>query len=147
MESGHMQSTTIAILTLTAVLVGIGAPAGAQDRTDLGKRQYEANCAVCHGTGGKGDGPYKEFLKVAPTDLTGLAKANNGVFPANRMVQVIDGREGKGHGPRDMPVWGFSFSPQAPEYRADIPKDPASEAEVRGRILLVVDYLSRIQQK
>jgi hypothetical protein len=41
--------------------------------------------------------------KVAPPDLTLLARNNGGVFPAERISGVIDGRiEIVSHGPRDM---------------------------------------------
>ena len=47
--------------------------ASAQDG-DIGKIEYQSNCASCHGTGAKGDGPMSGELKKRPTDLTVLAK-------------------------------------------------------------------------
>jgi mono/diheme cytochrome c family protein len=38
------------------------------------KRLYEQTCAMCHGTGGKGDGPTSENLQPKPADLTILVK-------------------------------------------------------------------------
>jgi mono/diheme cytochrome c family protein len=35
-----------------------------------GKRTYAANCAACHGNGGKGDGPAAPSLERPPGDLT-----------------------------------------------------------------------------
>jgi len=40
----------------------------------------------------KGGGPVSEELKTRPADLTALAKNNNGVFPYDRVYQMIDGR-------------------------------------------------------
>ncbi len=44
------------------------------DSAALGQKLYGVNCAVCHGTAGKGDGTMNNFLlkwnAVAPTDLT-----------------------------------------------------------------------------
>jgi Cytochrome C oxidase, cbb3-type, subunit III len=35
-----------------------------------GKVLYENNCAVCHGTSGRGDGPVRYLLRVPPANLT-----------------------------------------------------------------------------
>lgn len=47
-----MPAATAAALLLTPLLVA------GQQPFDLGKREYESNCAVCNGAIGKGDGPY-----------------------------------------------------------------------------------------
>jgi hypothetical protein len=75
-----------------------------------------------------------------------LAKNNGGVFPADRISSVIDGRsQVTTHGSRDMPIWGTRYAVNAAEHFVDVPYD--QEAYVRARILLLVDYLGRIQQK
>jgi mono/diheme cytochrome c family protein len=135
----------LSIAALTFVL--LSAPALAQNpKFDLGKREYLSNCAVCHGLGGKGDGVYKDLLNQRPSDLTVLARENNGVFPHQRVYEIIDGRqEIKVHGPRDMPIWGADYFEKAiPEY-TDIPYDPA--VYVRARIIALVDYVNRLQVK
>lgn len=56
-------------------------------------------------------------------DLTALAKNNNGVFPFDRVYQIIDGRrEVLAHGPRDMPVWGRNFNMQSSIYFENYPR-------------------------
>ena len=141
-----MKSKILRISLLAGAVVGASAGAWAQSETDLGKREYDSNCAVCHATDGKGQGPYREFLDVAPSDLTVLAKNNQGVFPINRVYEVIDGREAvKAHGPREMPIWGTEYSIKAAELYTDVPYN--SEAYVRNRVLALIDYLYRIQQK
>lgn len=141
-----MKSQILKISLLAGAMVGASAGAWAQTKIDLGQREYESNCAVCHARDGKGQGPYREFLKVAPSDLTLLAKNNNGVFPINRVYEVIDGRTAvEAHGPREMPVWGTDYSMKAAEYYFDVPYD--QEAYVRNRILALIDYLYRIQKK
>lgn len=134
---------SMAALTLAV----LSAPVLAQKpKFDLGKKEYLSNCAVCHGLSGKGDGAYKDLLNKSPSDLTVLARENNGVFPYQRVYEIIDGRqEIKAHGPRDMPIWGADYLEKAiPEY-TDIPYDPA--VYVRARIIALVDYVNRLQVK
>ncbi|HEX3114210.1 MAG TPA: hypothetical protein VHQ48_01935 [Bradyrhizobium sp.] len=69
-----------------------------------------------------------------------------GVFPAERISGAIDGRvEIASHGPRDMPIWGMRYSVDAARRFVDIPY--AQEAYIRASVLLLVEYLSHIQQK
>lgn len=142
----------IANTCLAALLAaGLAGTAWAQTKEnfDPGKREFDANCAVCHGATGKGDGSYAELLKKPATDLTMLRKSNNGVFPYLRVYASIDGREMvKSHGDRDMPVWGRDYSAQkakAAEYYIDVPYD--AEMYVRSRILALIDYVNRLQAK
>jgi len=124
----------------------------AQD-SDIGKVEYQTNCASCHGIGAKGDGPMSSELKRRPSDLTILAKRNNGVFPLNSVYRIIDGRdEIASHGSREMPVWGYRFVPPkhfdlklGDDYIYLPPSSPGPV--VHGRILAVIDYLNRIQDK
>lgn len=139
-----MGITSVARLVVLAALTVAFGSASAQGRPDLGKREFEANCASCHGIDGKGWGPYVELLRRSPPDLTQLQKANNGVFPLVRVYEVIEGA-GVGHGTRDMPVWGQDYRLKAAEYYADMPYDP--EVYVRSRILALAEYLSRLQAK
>lgn len=124
----------------------LSAPALAQQKVDFGKREYETSCAICHGLDAKGGGLYTAHLKVTPPDLTTLAKRNNGVFPVTQVYETIDGRKQiAAHGPRDMPIWGARYSESAVGYFADVPYD--AESYIRNRILVLIDYLYRIQQK
>lgn len=146
-----MKISNIAMAVLTALAMGATGIANAQGKAkiDLGKKEYEAKCVVCHGAGGKGDGSYADLLKTRAADLTVLKKNNGGVFPFERVYGVIDGREAvKGHGDRDMPIWGRDYQSEkerAAEYFVDVPYD--MEAYVRARILALIDYLNRLQAK
>lgn len=123
----------------------IGTFANAQSgKVDVGKREYEANCIGCHGATGKGDGPYVEFLKRTPTDLTMLAKANGGVLPLDRLYNSITGDSVAAHG-RDMPVWGREYRMGAAVHYMDAPYD--QEAYVRARVLALLEYINRLQAK
>jgi mono/diheme cytochrome c family protein len=107
-----------------------------------GRPAYEQYCAVCHGREGKGDGGAASVLTVKPADLTQLSKNNNGTFPFWRVYRVIDGREEeiRGHGTRDMPIWGQEFRLQAGS-------SAMAQSQVRGRILELIYYLESIQAK
>ncbi|MGE5318854.1 MAG: c-type cytochrome [Hyphomicrobiaceae bacterium] len=141
-------------LTIAGLTAGFAAAVQAED-LDIGKQEFQSYCASCHGMDAKGNGPVAEQLKISPPDLTTLAKNNNGVFPTNAVYQIIDGRKAIGaHGTRAMPVWGERFNPIMnvphivdPTYDALDPERGQREVIVRTRILAVIDYLNRIQQK
>lgn len=138
-----MKSSALITAVVAAVLIAAPGNSQAQQRrVDVGKLEYEANCASCHGVKGKGDGPLKSFLSKGPSDITTLTKRNGGVFPINRVYEVIDGREEvKAHGPREMPVWGRDYI-----YKAeDDLRDP--EVYVRYKTLSLIDYVYRLQVK
>lgn len=100
-------------------------------------------CAVCHGKDGKGNGPYATLLKTKPANLTVLAKDNKGVFPTQRVIHSIYGREMiPAHGRPDMPVWGHRFAEASREAGSPVTNTVASE-----RIHLIVQYLYKIQEK
>lgn len=72
-----------------------------------GKLMYSSYCAPCHGTDGRGSGPVSGALKSQPTDLTTLAKANNGKYPDTHVISVLQfGSTLPAHGTAQMPVWG-----------------------------------------
>jgi len=128
--------------------------ATAQQPFDLGKREYQSNCAVCHGATGKGDGPYMRFLAYKGKglgDLTSIARRNGGVFPFQRVYELIDGtHEIEVHGPRDMPVWGKDYLQRARDaYREGDDGSGRYDPELfaRARILALTDYLHRLQAK
>lgn len=109
------------------------------ERIARGKTSYRIYCRNCHGKDGKGDGSIADLLKIPPSDLTQLT-ARNGNFPDDLIYQVIDGRqEIKGHGRREMPIWGIAFQ--------STDRDSDQEEEVRQRILDVVTYIKSIQAK
>jgi mono/diheme cytochrome c family protein len=131
------------VLLATALLL-----APAVQAQEIGKREYLNNCAVCHGVLGKGDGPLAAQLTKWPADLTTIEKRNAGVFPFDRIYEVIDGREAiAAHGPRDMPVWGDRYSADAAglTFGFGTPKD--LESFVRGRIIALIGYVYSLQAK
>ena len=138
---------------ILAVTVATFSAVASAQNIDVGKAEYQSGCASCHGVDAKGNGPVSKDLKTRPADLTVLAKKNNGVFPVNAVYKIIDGREPiAGHGTREMPIWGWRFVPTehfnlkpADDYIYLPPASP--EPVVHSRILAVIDYLNRIQEK
>jgi mono/diheme cytochrome c family protein len=130
---------------MLAVTLAVPVAALAQGKVDFGKREFDTNCASCHGVSGKGNGPMAELLKKSAADLTTLQKRNGGVFPMARAYEIIEGGGVAEHGTRDMPIWGREYSIKAAEYYMDAPYN--QEAVVRGRILALMEYVSRLQVK
>lgn len=125
----------------TAVAARAQEPAG--ENVDVGKFEYVARCATCHGLNGAGDGPLSRLLKKPVSDLTTLSKRNDGVFPFMRVYETIDGRqELEAHGSREMPIWGN-------EYRAGsyVARGYSPESFIRAKILALTEYIYRLQAK
>lgn len=141
-------------LMTAGLAAGISGLAQAQE-ADVGKSEFQSSCASCHGPDGKGNGPLRAQLRTPPSDLTVLARNNNGVFPATALYEIIDGSKAvASHGNREMPIWGERFNPIIslphsvdPSYWKLAGPDQSPEVVVRKRILAVIDYLGRIQQK
>ena len=150
---------------LSALMLAATAPAQAQPQfreesrqqqrlqeRDFGQREFNANCAACHGMDAKGRGPVAGFLTKNPPDLTTVARRNGGVFPMDRLYRVVDGTElpegaqaAGPHGSREMPIWGRDYRVRDAEYFGDAPYNP--DAMVRGRVLALLEYLNRLQVK
>lgn len=133
-------------LALVAAATCVSEFSYAADKVDIGKQEYEASCAVCHGIKGDGNGSYAEFLKSRVANLTVLSKNNGGVFPFAHVYDTIDGRPLINSHGREMPIWGGRYSTDA-GFRFWDDYSSNSETFVRSRILALVDYINRLQQK
>lgn len=117
------------------------APAQEMEVIAIGEAEFQRYCAVCHGVDGRGQGIMSGYLTVKPSDLSQLATRNGNRFPFWKVYAAIDGRaEYRGHGPRDMPVWGDRFRAETGG------NDNGSRAQAAGRILSLVFYLQHIQE-
>jgi mono/diheme cytochrome c family protein len=124
----------IRIGALILAVAAVSLPTSGHSQRFNGKKAYSNLCASCHGTSAKGDGPVAPFLNKRPADLTNLAAANGGMFPSERVYQVIDGRRDiRVHGTREMPVWGMASR--------------VSPALYRARTRAIVEYLATLQGK
>lgn len=109
------------------------AVAGERDGAQL----FRIHCASCHGETARGTGPVSGQLKPAAPDLTTYTARNSGVFPSERLRQIIDGRGPAAHGDRTMPVWGAVFGRQ----------EKGTDDSAAARIDALVSFLRSIQQR
>jgi len=104
-------------------------------KTTVGSELYRFYCSTCHGVDAKGRTAASPVKPAAP-DLTRLARYSGGVFPRDRVFDVI--RHGAGavpsHGGTGMPVWGAIFRGL-----------DGNDTLVEVRIANLVDYLQSIQ--
>jgi len=142
-------------LLIAAILFATNVPVQAQD-LEKGRTEFLSNCAGCHGADAKGTGLMTSKLKRKPSDLTVLARNNNGVFSADAIAAIVDGRGAIRRHKLGMPIWGCrqglppgrqrkAYQPTSIESLLDMPCDP--EEVIRKRILEIVEYLGRIQEK
>ena len=109
--------------------------------SNSGKQMYLQYCSSCHGKDGKGDGTVSRDLKVRVPDLTGLAKKKQGVYPLDDVMATIDGRRlVRGHGDRNMPVWGESFHSES-----EAKKYPELTTLLKAKI--IAEYVATLQKK
>jgi mono/diheme cytochrome c family protein len=125
-----------------ALTVGFGfSVASLAAESNSGKQMYLQYCSSCHGKDGKGDGTVSRDLKVRVPDLTELAKKNRGVYPLDDVMATIDGRRlVRGHGDRNMPVWGESFHSES-----EGKKYPELTTLLKAKI--IAEYVAILQKK
>ncbi|CUH64044.1 Cytochrome c, mono-and diheme variants [Thalassovita gelatinovora] len=73
---------------------------------DEGAALYANNCAICHGSTGRGDGELAKSLRPAPSDLTAITR-RYGTFPRAHVLSVIDGYTRMENPGDDMPEFGL----------------------------------------
>ena len=126
---------------LAALFLFSGAAVAKTQPDDFGKREFEAHCASCHGTTGRGVDHSDKLLRgKLPPDLRMLRKNNAGIFPINRVYESITGVNISGHGSRDMPIWSDEYLNKAQKNAYD------TETWVRIRILALIEYIERLQR-
>jgi len=141
-----MKKSSIQTSVIASVLA-VTANAWAVTALERGRNEFANQCASCHGSAGKGDGPLQPFLIKQPSDLTTLAQRHGGKLPEQYLREMIDGRsmnEPGPHGSREMPVWGQRFREEA---RQSGTGRWMPERHVRQRIDALIDYLQSIQPR
>ncbi len=104
-----------------------------------GRQLYVQYCQSCHGPGGEGNGDLVGDLDTLPGDLTLITSNNNGAYPVDEIISVIDGtKEVTAHESREMPIWGNIWSEQN--------GNPVPDEIVQNRINALVEYLRSLQK-
>jgi mono/diheme cytochrome c family protein len=136
-------------LAILGIALAVAKPQEGQVQTQPGKQTepligslkgsdlFRAYCAPCHGDDAKGNGPVAPALNAKPTDLTTIASRNGGVFPGQRVRDIIAGENiVLAHGSREMPIWGPIF------HQVEWDRDLGNV-----RLQNVVKYVESIQKK
>jgi mono/diheme cytochrome c family protein len=135
--SPEQKAASIVLIVMLALAAGTAA-------AESGKQDYDAYCADCHGSDGKGSGPSTSTIPMnpPPTDLTQMTKKNDGKFPFDQVVDIIDGRKSiPSHERVQMPFLGTTLQQPGKEFT------PQSDAEVRQRIESMARYVESLQLK
>lgn len=100
-----MRAYVLAALTGAGLVLAACLPQPGPATPD-GAADFAANCAGCHGAGGRGDGPDAAALGRRPADLTRLSSRTGGDFPTTRVMAKIWGYAGGRGAANPMPAFG-----------------------------------------
>ncbi len=99
----------LTLITVSAPDVSANPPAAYE-----GRRLYVSYCQLCHGTGGKGDGPLAKAMKISPADLTTTVRSRSDTILMKIITgegrQTITGRDRHNLLSEAMPEWEDVFS-------------------------------------
>ena len=140
--STQVRHAFLALIIAMVSLVLASVSARAQDFSGYtGAELYKRLCSSCHGQNARGDGPAAKSFKIEVPDLTRIAHRHGGVFPAEQISKIIDGRQTlPPHGSREMPVWGFEF------HRSNQGAgNPEAQRRTDDLIARLTEYLRTIQ--
>ncbi len=132
----------LVIILAAAALAGCVAEPE-DDRTDVlqGQTLFMAQCAACHGDDGRGAGAASLGLGAPPPSLTTLSARNDGVFPRDYVMTMIDGLTRQGHPDIAMPEFGAQDMGPLVQVEEDGISTP-----VPADLLALANYLEAIQE-
>lgn len=136
----NLPAASLVVAVLGTVIL-VACTAREMPGPDEGAQVYDANCSVCHGASGKGDGALAGDLPSAPVDLTRIAARNGGTFPIAKTLSMIDGYARGAHDGRVMPEFGAVLGSDT------VPVDVNGILTPTPRPLAaLLEYLESIQQ-
>jgi hypothetical protein len=120
------------------------AAQSAPSSAEFGRLSYRLFCVGCHGPDGKGNGAVAISLGMPLSDLTQIAKDNDGIFPAAEVEAAINGTSTvRGHRSLAMTPWAQQFELEFDRFAAKA----AVNDMVARRIDHIVAYLQSIQEQ
>jgi cbb3-type cytochrome c oxidase subunit III len=109
-----MKNTIHAVLLLLLLLVSIPQVLANPPPAYEGRRLYVSYCQLCHGAGGKGDGPLARAMQITPADLTTTVRSRSDTILMKIITgegrQTITGRDRHNLLSDAMPEWKDIFS-------------------------------------
>lgn len=112
-------------------------------RTDAaqGRSLFVSQCAACHGEDGRGAGPASLGLGGPPPGLTTLSQRNDGVFPRDYVMAVIDGFNRRDHPLDAMPEFGAGDMGPLVQVETDGISTP-----IPADLLALANYVETLQE-
>jgi mono/diheme cytochrome c family protein len=101
--------TLIAAVTSCLSVAAFADPPADLQAATRGMEHYRIFCANCHGAEADGNGSIAKLLKIAPTNLTLLARMHGGSFDTEKVFKAMDGRHLVG-GDQKMPVFSENLA-------------------------------------
>lgn len=138
----RLSGTRWALAALIVAASGVGIAQTGKSGSELGRHDYDAYCAGCHGATGRGDGVDKPNVDLNPADLTRLAEKNGGVFPYSRFHDVVDGRFDVE--PSDMPTFGPILLEEAAENGTGVRYGP--EQDLDRRLSALASHVATLER-
>ena len=126
-----------------SIALGILSTSGSAQTTanpaavERGRMLFDQHCALCHGKGGKGDGPAASTLNKRPTNVTLMQKRHGAFFAAQAESAIRGTNPVVAHGAPGMMVWGAIFRANA----------HGGEAAVDARVRDLLAFIESIQEK
>ena len=104
---GRRSPVTLARIALGLLLMATEGASGFALAADNARETFVQVCSICHGAGGKGDGPSAAGLTPRPADFTNCAIMQK---QTDATLFTIIKRGGQGAGRSTvMPAWGDSL--------------------------------------
>jgi len=109
-----MEKLIESVLLLTLLAVSAPNVSANPPPAYEGRRLYVSYCQLCHGAGGKGDGPLAKAMQISPADLTTTVRSRSDTILMKIITgegrQTITGRDRHNMLSDAMPEWKTIFN-------------------------------------